>query len=327
MTTITPACGILLLVLGCTGLYGQAPSACSTPPSGGNHPNGNAFFSSVTTSLEVGDVVSGCISLTGSNAKILTLTPQAASGEGDLLKVVTSTATASETLIVTASGGPKTKIFTNDIIHVEITALSTGRIDFNFPNPSASGSTRTFVISGSVAPVTWSRPLTYTVDREQLQLSWSVTDQMDVAGYELEVDNGTSGGFRYAESIPYRENGSREVTYSVTVSHEVDGHHYRIKQLDHAGTFDYSNVIYVPGAANHDQLVIFPNPTSRFVRIVAPDRVQSVDIFTADGRLVRSYPAASLRQGIDLFDLARGTYILRPQPREIFADHRLIIAR
>ena len=187
----------------------------------------------------------------------------------------------------------------------------------------------TTTVGAGIAPVTWTTPLAARPFGENLQLSFSVADQVDVAGYELERAVGTQPFAKVAD-IEYVENGSLEVDYSVSTPWVRAGSYYRIKQLDFAGTYDYSNVIFVEGNDGAKQrFQMFPNPATDFVRMSLPEAVTSVDLISASGQLLRSAPATEVRrEGFDVRGVSPGLYLVRPvggdrpsQPQRLVVSH------
>ena len=196
---------------------------------------------------------------------------------------------------------------------VSFTYLASGTFRLGYQKANGQYNYTTVTIAEAAAPVTWTRDLTYQSAGEQIELNWSVAEQVDVAGYELEKMV-PGGSFEKLSEIAYRENGALEVDYSVRTARPTVGSYYRIKQLDYAGTFDYSNVLFVPG---NDAVVeafdVFPNPVSDFARMSVPATVTSVELISLAGRIVRSVPAAEVRrEGMDVRDLAPGVYLVRP---------------
>ena len=187
----------------------------------------------------------------------------------------------------------------------------------------------TVQVGAGVAPVTWTTPLAAKPFGESLELTYSVADQVDVAGYELERAVGDQPFAKVAD-IAYRENGSLEVDYSVTTPWVQEGSYYRIKQLDYAGTYDYSNVVFVEGNDGAKQrFQMFPNPANDFVRMSLPADVTSVDLISASGQLLRSTPAAEVRrEGLDVRGVSAGLYLVRPvggeranEPQRLVVNH------
>ena len=179
----------------------------------------------------------------------------------------------------------------------------------------------------SAAPVTWTKHLIQVPFGEQLNLTWSVADQVDVAGYELERAIG-EGAFEKVADIPYKENGSLEVAYSVLTPWIERSAYYRIKQLDYAGTFDYSNTIFVGGNDNlTEQFKMFPNPASNMVRMSVPAGIHTVDLIGASGQVLRSLTADEVRrEGLDVSSVPADLYVVRPVGQEDIArPQRLVV--
>ncbi|MCP9235446.1 T9SS type A sorting domain-containing protein [Lewinella sp. JB7] len=246
---------------------------------------------------------------------VLTLTLRDKSGN----TFVTRSITAGET-----NPAPSISL-TNQTYYAVITGQGLGSVRLDYGSSSSNFSaTATFNVEAA-APVTWTKPLSYAAAGEGVNLSWSVADQVDVDRYEVEVDKGS--GFETAATVAYQEVGSREVTYTSLQPATSDGAYYRIKQLDFGGTFDYSNVIYVPGSTDAAALNVYPNPARDFVRVAVPERVETVELVASTGQVVRTYPAAAARDGINVSDLITGMYLLRVAGDASFTPQRLIVRR
>ena len=168
------------------------------------------------------------------------------------------------------------------------------------------------IVASSVAPVTWTSDLTYTPFGENIRFNWSVADQVDVSGYELERMY-ANGAFTKVSDIAYQENGSLEVNYSVETPWPGQGAYYRVKQLDYAGTYDYSNVVFVEANDGLQQAFgMFPNPASDWVRLSLPANVKTVDLISASGQTIRSLTADEARRGLDVSGVNAGMYLVRP---------------
>ena len=184
----------------------------------------------------------------------------------------------------------------------------------------------TVIVEAQALPVNWVDELDYRPFGEQIRLEYSVSDQVDVAGYELEAFNGDS--FKKLKHIDYQENGALETRYSVLAQWPTEATYYRIKQLDHDGSYDYSNVIFVPGNEKAAaELMLFPNPASNTVRMTVPEGVQQIDLIDASGRLMQSYDAELARGGIDVSGVSEGMYFIRPVGAEGAATPQRLVIR
>ncbi len=182
----------------------------------------------------------------------------------------------------------------------------------------------TITVEAQNLPVTWTKPLTYSPQGNDIKLGWSVVDQIDVAGYELERDNGE--GFFPVASIPYAA-GEGEVNYFALQPWTTEGAYYRVKQLDYAGTYDYTNIVFVPGSKASIALSAFPNPARDFVQVAVPEEVAEIQVIATTGQVMGTYTAIQARSGIDLSKLAAGVYFLRSVDESYSVPQRLVVQR
>ncbi|MEM6262737.1 MAG: lamin tail domain-containing protein [Bacteroidota bacterium] len=66
--------------------------------------------------------------------------------------------------------------------------------------------------------------------------------------------------------------------------------------------------------AANQQITLYPNPASQFVRIEAPDRIEEVEIYSMEGKLVRQVTSETNLLKVE--DLNTGIYLLR-----VFSDN------
>ncbi|WP_170067737.1 T9SS type A sorting domain-containing protein [Neolewinella xylanilytica] len=168
--------------------------------------------------------------------------------------------------------------------------------------------------------------MSYEPFGENVKFNWSVAEQVDVAGYELErMFEGES--FEKVADVAYRENGSLEVDYSTVVNWPGRSAYFRVKQLDYAGTYDYSNVVFVDGNDGAVQeFRMFPNPASEYVRMSVPEGIHTVDLISASGRLVRSFTANEVRrEGMDVSRVTAGMYLVRTVGEGAASPQRLVV--
>ncbi len=71
------------------------------------------------------------------------------------------------------------------------------------------------------------------------------------------------------------------------------------------------------------KLVVFPNPTSQFVEVRTADKVISIDVFDAQGRLERTYSHPDSNK-IDVSSLPAGIYLMKIKMNNEAKVHKLI---
>ena len=322
-----------------------AQSPCRTGTADINQ-NFNGFFNSnngTTLSATVGETVELCLFKTSpDNNSLRTITISNLQQTGGQEELATFTAYTPFGVFMDQTISTDEPFFTFPVLQgnygVIVTPLNEGTFDVtstvtvtrgNPNNPIVRTRTRTFTVqiqAGVVAPVTWTKDLTYTSFGENIRFNWSVADQVDVSGYELERMY-PNGAFAKVADIAYQENGSLEVDYSVETPWPGQGAYYRVKQLDFAGTYDYSNVVFVEANDGLEQAFgMFPNPATGWVRLSLPTDVKTVELISASGQTIRSLTADEARRGLDVSGVTAGLYLVRPVLSDgPAAPHRLVV--
>ncbi|WP_116105399.1 T9SS type A sorting domain-containing protein [Lewinella sp. IMCC34191] len=323
-----------LLLLGCTlAMLFAIPSVAlaqdsTTPCDVASRQNALAYFRSNrnnTVVIEVGETYNICLNKLNPNSlRFATINNVEEAGQGAVgrFQYYDTRVLEDEFDIEEDNGtGARSVILEQGLNGISITATAQGTFELStggFRNPFTPRQKELpnvsvqFAVVAANLPVNWTKDLAYEPFGENVKLTWSVSEQVDVSGYELE--RMLEGGiFEKVADVAYRENGSLEVDYSSVVSWPASSAYYRVKQLDYAGTYDYSNVVFVKGNDNAvQQFSMFPNPASNTVRMSVPKDIRSVDLISASGRLVRSYTAAEVsREGMDVSQVSAGVYLVR----------------
>ena len=70
---------------------------------------------------------------------------------------------------------------------------------------------------------------------------------------------------------------------------------------------------------------IYPNPASEYVRITSDVEIESLMIFTMDGKMVYSQDVNQEETMIDVTGFAKGSYIVRMLSNDRFVVRRIIV--
>jgi hypothetical protein len=84
--------------------------------------------------------------------------------------------------------------------------------------------------------------------------------------------------------------------------------------VDSAGCVGYSNVVNITTLALRAagrKVSVFPNPTVGLLTVQAPAPLQSVCLYTPEGRLLRVWKDKGATLQLNLADLPQGLYLLR----------------
>jgi hypothetical protein len=149
----------------------------------------------------------------------------------------------------------------------------------------------------------------------QVNLQWIVSEQTNVATYEVEA---SVDGRAFAEIVTISSNGNQGATYDAVHSTPVAGmNYYRIKTIEKDGTISYSEIRKVNFGKAGD-VIIYPNPVSTGVINITLtgtmiSKSATVSILSMDGKLIsqQQIVKTSQTETIDVSRLANGTYVVR----------------
>ncbi|MET7256764.1 T9SS type A sorting domain-containing protein [Dyadobacter fermentans] len=144
------------------------------------------------------------------------------------------------------------------------------------------------------------------------RLTWTTSWESGNAGFSVE----RSRNARQFEPIAFLDgtgNSKIENTYTFTDPQPEKQLYYRLKQIDHDQSFEYSRIISVKreeGGSDIKTVSVFPNPSRGQLSIESENRNQAFSLQTLDGKTVKSGP--QLPAGpIDTSRLHDGTYVLK----------------
>lgn len=161
-------------------------------------------------------------------------------------------------------------------------------------------------------------------NQEFIVLEWETASELENAGFEIErsMDASTwqlldfvKGFGTTIEPQAYKWKDNSPLTGTA---------YYRLRQMDHDGTFDYSEVISVrfDNKTGETELIAWPNPVNSTLRfqLVGQEKYygEFVHIYDSFGRLLKTQLADRLylrdNQGeINVSDLASGLYFISVQ--------------
>jgi hypothetical protein len=157
------------------------------------------------------------------------------------------------------------------------------------------------------------------------RLNWKVTQEDNVARYELER---SSDGSNYLTVNSQSRSGNN--LYQHIDIQPVQGlNYYRVKIVDNDGRYSYSEVRVLLFGRN-GQVLVFPNPATEVVFVQLPENWQhtkvKLDLYNQAGQLVLSKQQVQANQveKLNVSHLARGIYTLRLQSEEKNVEVRKI---
>jgi hypothetical protein len=151
-------------------------------------------------------------------------------------------------------------------------------------------------------------------------LTWETADEVNNKGFEIER-KGEDGEWTNIGFVKGIGSGS---TYNFTDEGPLSISYYRLRQVDHDGKYEYSNVVSV-SMTRKINVQVFPNPTHGRVTVQLPDDVTaSIRVYNTVGQVVITGSKASGMSEIDLSNLSRGTYIVEIQSEGVVLREKVI---
>ncbi len=169
---------------------------------------------------------------------------------------------------------------------------------------------------GAVLPVTFIN-FDGSLLNNQALLKWSTATQLNNKGFE--VERSTDGTiFIPVGFVPGNGTTSLVNNYSFTDNKIVSGFNfYRLKQIDLDGKFNYSSTIRLD--FKNFAWAVFGNPVTNnsWIQLqISKTSNVAIQIFTAEGRLIKTIDKGTIAQGtysvpLNLDTLAKGIYVIR----------------
>jgi hypothetical protein len=122
--------------------------------------------------------------------------------------------------------------------------------------------------------------------------------------FEIEASTDALAFAKVGEVVSKGSNNA----YGLTVPQSAELVYYRLRMVDHDGTFAYSKIIPVSlDEANSPAFLVYPNPTVDFLHV--KNKVDGViRIVDVTGKQIRTQKAEAGIQVIDVKNLREGVY-------------------
>jgi len=197
----------------------------------------------------------------------------------------------------------------------DILTLSPG--SYPNDNPTNNNLTSTLEVTpGGTLPITL---LSFNTVKQNniVALNWQTSHETNSSYFEVQTSkNGTS--WQTIGNLPATGNSSNTIRYSFTHNTPAKGiNYYRLKLVDIHGRFEYSLTRSVSFSSN-TTITVSPNPTADKVFITAGNdaAIQSILVYSSDGKLMTRVTSFTLSNSVDLSSFAPGIYLFKITDKE-----------
>ena len=184
----------------------------------------------------------------------------------------------------------------------------------------------TFSIAVGTFPVKL-RKFTLAQELNQVKLQWQTASESQFDRFEVERSINVQQGFT---TIGVVSGGNSNGSYSLSDHKVISGIpvYYRLKMIDQDGAFSYSKIesVFLINQREEKSVVLFPNPASDYLKIVAERKIRNVTFFDTSGNVVWSQKLPDLSTAeISLPKLDAGVYFVSMDGEDNFLRYYKIL--
>jgi Secretion system C-terminal sorting domain len=246
----------------------------------------------------------------------------------DYLTVVGGFTIGASSKLKVALGGGYTPVTGDEITVVKSTGAVTGRfaaaniVDIpsgwtvKYDYPATGDVTLTFI---QILPV---ELLSFKAVNKGVSnlLTWETASEITNAGFEVQR-KGEQGDWAVMGFV--KGIGAPSV-YNFTDNNPLSISYYRLRQVDHDGKSELSNVVSVIKERKLN-VQMYPNPTAGRLNIqLATEANADITVYNLVGQVVIAYEKITTVGEIDLSGLARGTYIVEVKSEGVVARQKVV---
>ncbi|SEJ85994.1 Por secretion system C-terminal sorting domain-containing protein [Dyadobacter sp. SG02] len=146
-----------------------------------------------------------------------------------------------------------------------------------------------------------------------VNLKWVTSSEKNSKGFEIERSSNAKLWTKIGFLRSRGENSNRKLTYNFTDATPGKGTtYYRLRMLDHDGTFAYSAIRSTHADANNKKLVVYPNPVvnGKLTIDVPPSGASGAEVYNLAGIKMLDHNFGK-GNDLDVSNFQAGVYILR----------------
>ena len=219
------------------------------------------------------------------------------------------TCVASEATVKNFSMGPYTRP----------TCTGTVNLTWSGHSNAACGGTTCSAEQSLALPV---ELMSFRADRtgDKIKLEWSTATEINNEKFIIER---SADGRTYQPIGEVVGNGTtfEQKDYSFVDAEPQHGlNHYRLKQIDFDGGFEYSKIVAINLNLEGNSISLFPNPVKDYLNLKFSDSKSDfheghmeIIIRSTSGKIIKQIESKTVTQSIDLEDIPSGIYILEAQ--------------
>ena len=186
-----------------------------------------------------------------------------------------------------------------------------------------------FIYVAPALPVTLASFTGKNTGYNQNELIWLTSEEKDFAFFEIQRSS-DARSFEAVGTIHPSQQASALKSYQFIDSYTLGMNYYRLKLVDHDGSYEYSKIISVLNSVDYSIVGSFyPNPSSAqvFVDVYAEaSETWHIRVFDTSGKMIRT-ESRILQKGMNkvpLFSLIKGVNIVQFESNKTSISRKLV---
>ncbi len=155
-------------------------------------------------------------------------------------------------------------------------------------------------------PVTWLGVQAQWINSDEAKVSWQIAQQLNVKGYTVQRSD---DAINFTDACTVEASSATDYYCNLPANNQTKNY-YRIAEKDIDGKIGYSKIVLLQAREN-TVLTTYPNPAKNQLNFSGlPVGNYTIEISTANGKLVKKQNASAGQTRIDISELNAGVYLL-----------------
>jgi|GEM_PF-4679958 len=189
------------------------------------------------------------------------------------------------------------------------TSSTAGTIDIQRENLITGDLDIVTVNINPALPITYSAKLTANGIGDKIKLQWSTAQEINNSHFIIQHSQDGGNRFKDIGKVEGNYNSNSPINYTYTHNSPLVGiNYYRLKQVDHDGKFEYSDIVSVVFGIK-EELSIHPNPATNDITITS-NHAESYRLYNSVGKIMTKGELIEGSTEINIEEYDNGVYIL-----------------
>ena len=144
-------------------------------------------------------------------------------------------------------------------------------------------------------------------------LVWKTATESNSDRFEIEVSTSTNPVYTNVSTVLAAGNSSTPKSYQFSYPMQAGVvYFFRLKLIDKAGTFKYSDIVSASCSKGGGGITIGPNPTKEIFTVRGMETGKNlIGVYASNGQLIKNQTTSQTQEVVDISHLAPGVYMVK----------------